>query len=129
MTVVAPLSTRTNQPTETVMKTLHILAALAVTLSGTLGASAVSAQAPASAERVIVSYADLDLASQGGVATLNRRILTAVQAACGTPSDSDPRGKNAIQSCRHRTFDQASSQASRAIALARRDGPTVLAGR
>lgn len=111
------------------MKTLHILAALAVTLSGTLGASAVSAQAPASGERVVVGYADLDLASQSGVRTLNRRILTAVQAACGTPSDSDPHGKNAISECRHRNFDQAMSQARGVIALARRDGPTVLAGR
>ena len=111
------------------MKILHIAAALAVTLTGTLAASPSAALAPASPERVIVSYADLDLSSQSGVATLNRRILTAVQAACGTPSDSDPHGKNVIDECRHRTFSEAVSQARGAIALARGDRPAVLAGR
>lgn len=111
------------------MKNLVILAAFAATLAGSLATSPVAAQAPASAERVVVSYADLDLSSQAGVARLNRRILTAVQAACGTESDSDPHGKNLIHECRSRTFDQAASQARRAIALASRDGPTVFAGR
>jgi UrcA family protein len=111
------------------MKSFVILAVFAATLSGSLATSPASAQSPASGGRVVVSYADLDLASQAGVARLNRRILTAVQAACGTESDSDPHGKNLIQACRHRNFDQASSQARRAIALARDDGPTLLAGR
>ena len=111
------------------MKILHIASALAVSLAATLAASPAIAQAAASPERVVVSYSDLDLSSQAGVATLNRRILTAVQAACGTPSDADLHGKNAINECRHRTFSEAVSQARGAIALARRDGPTVLAGR
>jgi UrcA family protein len=112
------------------MKTFPIIAALAATLSAaTLISSPAAAQAPVPGERVVVAYGDLDLTSQSGVARLNRRILTAVQAACGTPSDSDPHGKIAINQCRHRTFDQASSQARRAIALASRTVPTVLAGR
>ena len=111
------------------MKILHLAAALAATLTATLAASPSIAQAPASPERVVVSYADLDLSSQAGVATLNRRILTAVQAACGPESDADPHGKNVIRECRHRAFDQAVSQTRGAIALARGDGPAVLAGR
>jgi UrcA family protein len=111
------------------MKTLNLFAALAVTLSGTLAAAPATAQAPASAEQVVVRYADLDLSSQAGVARLNRRILTAVQAACGPESDADPQGKKLIQACRHRSFDQAVAQARHAIALANRDGPTVFAGR
>ena len=107
------------------MKILHIAAALAATLTATPSI----AQAPASPERVVVSYADLDLSSPAGIATLNRRILSAVQAACGPESDSDPHGKNLVRQCRHRSFDQAVSQARGAISLARRDGPTVLAGR
>jgi UrcA family protein len=126
---IAPLSTRTIEDRETVMKTPHILLVLAATLTTTLGASGATAQAPATGERLVVSYADLDLGSRAGVRTLNRRILTAVQTACGTMSDSDPHGKNLITECRHRTFDQASSQVRQAIALARRDGPTVFAGR
>ena len=112
------------------MKTLHIIAALAATLSAaSISTSPAAAQAPASGERLVVAYSDLDLTSRSGVARLNRRILTAVQAACGTPSDSDAHGKIAINQCRHRTFDQASSQAQRAIALASQAAPTVLAGR
>jgi len=112
------------------MKILHIAAALAATLTtATLAASPSIAQAPASPERVVVSYADLDLSSQAGVAQLNRRILTAVQAACGPESDADPHGKNLIRECRHRNFAEAVSQARGAIALARGNGPAVLAGR
>jgi len=112
------------------MKILHIAAALAATLTtATLAASPSIAQAPASPERLVVSYADLDLSSRTGVATLNRRILTAVQTACGTPSDADPHGKNVINDCRHRTYSEAISQARGAIALARGNGPAVLAGR
>ena len=109
------------------MKILHIAAAFAATLSASLATPA-AAQAPASAQ-LTISYADLDLASRSGVATLNRRILTAVRDACGPESPSDPRGTNLIRACRYRTLDQASSQVRRAVALARRDGPTVLAGR
>ena len=112
------------------MKILHIAAALAATLTAaTLAASPSIAQAPASPERVVVSYADLDLSSPAGVATLNRRILSAVQAACGPESDSDPRGKNLARQCRHRSFDEAVSQVRGAIALARGEGPAVFAGR
>jgi UrcA family protein len=114
---------------ETVMKLLHIAAALAAALSGTIGATPAAAQPPVAAERQVVGYADLDLSSRAGVATLNRRILTAVQAACGPTSDADPHGKNAVHECRGRTFHEAISQARHAIALARQDGPTVLAAR
>ena len=110
------------------MKILHIAAAFAATLSASLATPA-AAQAPAASAQLTISYADLDLASRSGVATLNRRILTAVQDACGPESPSDPRGTNLIRACRHRTLDQASSQVRRAVALARSDAPTVLAGR
>ena len=111
------------------MKILHIAAALAVTLTGTLAANPAAAQAPAAAERIVVAHADLDLSTRSGVATLNRRILTAVQAACGPESDSDLHGRNLAELCRQRSFDQAAAQARRAIASANQDGPAVLAGR
>jgi len=111
------------------MKILHILAAAGAASAATLAASPASAQLPAASEQVIVRYSDLDLSSQAGQARLNRRILTAVQIACGPESDSDPHGKNLIRECRHRTFDQAASQAHGAIAQARGQGPSVLAGR
>lgn len=109
------------------MKTLFILSAVAASLTASIASSPAAAQAPAAGERVIVSYADLDLNSQSGVRTLNRRILSAVQAACGTASDADLRGTNAINECRSTTFAQASSQVRGAIALASRNGSTVIA--
>ena len=111
------------------MKTLSIVAALAASLTATLAISPVAAQAPASPDRVIVRYADLDLSSRAGMAALNRRVLTAVEEACGTISDSDLHGKNLAIACRHRTFGEAMAQARGAIALANRQGPSVLAGR
>lgn len=109
------------------MKTIFILSALAASLTASIGASPAAAQAPASGDRVIVSYADLDLSSQAGVRTLNRRILSAVQTACGTASDADLRGTNAVNECRTATFEQATSQVRSAIALASRNGSIVIA--
>ena len=111
------------------MKILHILAAAAAVSAATLAASPVAAQSPASGEQVIVRYSDLDLSSQAGQARLNRRILTAVQTACGPTTDSDPHGKNVAADCRHRTFAEATSQVRQAIALASRGGTITLAGR
>ena len=111
------------------MKILHILAAAAAASAATLAASPASAQQPASSEQVTVRYSDLDLSSQAGQAQLNRRILTAVQIACGPTSDSDPHGKNVAAECRHRTYAEATSQVRQAIALAGRGSPIVLAGR
>ncbi len=109
------------------MKTIFILSALAASLTASIAASPAAAQAPASGERVVVSYADLDLSSQSGVRALNRRILSAVQTACGTASDADLHGKNAVNECRTTTFEQASSQVRGAIALASRTGSIVIA--
>jgi UrcA family protein len=111
------------------MKTFTILAALAAILSAPLAAAPAAAQAPISAERIVVSYADLDLASPAGIATLNRRILTAVQIACGPTSDADLHGANLAHQCRSRNFQQAAAQTRRAIASAQQGGAIVLAGR
>ena len=77
----------------------------------------------------MVRYADLDLSTRAGAATLDRRIRTAAEAACGPTSDSDLHGKNQVHECRGRNIEEARAQARRAIALANRDGPAVLAGR
>src|SRR4051812_44613702 len=99
---------------ETVMKILHIAAALAASLSVALVASPATAQVPTPGERISISYADLDLTSHSGVAALNRRIRTAAEAACGPTSDADPHGRNLVQECRVRAIQTASSQAGRA---------------
>ncbi|HEY0411732.1 MAG TPA: UrcA family protein [Allosphingosinicella sp.] len=82
------------------MKTMLPLAAFAAVLAATPA----FAQAPSAAARPqIVHYADLDLASDAGRHRLDRRLQLAVEAACGTASDVDLRGKNLVQRCRTAT--------------------------
>jgi UrcA family protein len=109
------------------MKTLFILSALAASLTASIATSPAAAQAPAAGDRLIVSYSDLDLSSRAGVRTLNRRILTAVQTACGSASDIDLRGRNSVNECRSATYAQANAQVRDAIALASRNGSTMVA--
>ena len=111
------------------MKTLSLIAAFAASLTAVLASAPLSAQAPSGPERVVVRTADLDLSSRAGTATLNRRVLTAVQEVCGPSSDADVHGRNLVIACRHQAFGEAMSQAHSAIALANRQGPAVLAGR
>jgi len=103
------------------MKTLLTLAAAASTIAffATPGAT----QAPISAGgQLVVSYADLDLNSEAGARTLDRRIRTAVQQACGPVSDFDPAGKNRARDCQEQTL--AAARAQRDIALAAAAAPS-----
>ena len=96
------------------MKKILILAAAALGLS----ASPAFAQAPAGSPQIVVSYSDLDLSSKRGQRTLDRRLRTAVQSACGPTSDADPAGKNDVMQCRAETLAEA--RAARDVALASR---------
>ena len=100
------------------MKTLLTLAAAAAASI----ASPAAAQSPIPVDgHLVVSYADLDLTTEAGVRTLDRRILTAVQQACGATSEFDPAGKNRIRECRAETLAQARAQ--RDVAIAAASGP------
>jgi UrcA family protein len=103
------------------MKTLLTLAAFAATLT----AAPAFAQPPVSTE--IVRTADLDLRSPVGVATLDRRIQAAVQAASGETSDADVHGKNVASRCRAETLAAVAEQRAQAITLARRSTGTIYA--
>ena len=97
------------------MKTLLTFAAAAAALIATPA----TAQTPISAGgQLVVSYADLDLSSEAGVRTLDRRIRTAVQQACGPVSDFDPAGKNRARDCQEQTLAAARAQRDVAIAAA-----------
>ena len=76
----------------------------------------------------VVSFADLDLASEAGQSKLDRRIRAAAKEVCGTASDADVEGKNDIRDCRADTYSQASRQVAVAIASAQKS-QTVLASR
>ena len=105
------------------MKSLLTLAAVA---AAALATPAV-AQSAVDAGQVRVGYADLDLTSRAGVRTLDRRIRTAVETACGPISSFDPRGKNIVLECRADTLAEARSQRDVAIAAVSGATPVQLA--
>jgi UrcA family protein len=91
-------------------------------------AAAIAATPAAADQGRRVSYADLDLTSESGIATLDARIDRAVRQICGSASPSDLRGRHYVQRCRTET--RASVQARRSDALAQaRDRSIQLASR
>ena len=105
------------------MKTLLSFAALvAASIATPALAQDVSGQRSFS-----VRHADLNLASEAGVRTLDRRIHNAVSAACGTPSSADPKGRQKVEDCREQAKASAAAQRSSLIAAARQPSSTRLA--
>lgn len=94
------------------MKTILTLALAAVAFA----ASPALAQDAAAPGRLVVSYADLDLSTARGAATLDRRIRNAVQTACGPTSAADLQGTNRVYQCRADTLALARAQRDTAIA-------------
>ena len=99
------------------MKKLLILAALA---TASFGQPAFAQTAPAN-PTVVVQHKDLDLRTERGARTLDRRIWRAVVEVCGTPSDFDLEGKNDVRECRRDTRLIASKQADLVVAGVSRD--------
>ncbi|MGY4397071.1 UrcA family protein [Sphingomonas sp. UYAg733] len=94
------------------MKMLFTLVALA----------AATIVAPVSAQETVpgnlpyrVSHADLDLRTDAGVRSLDRRIDHVVGKACGWASDFDLAGQNEIRRCRKQAVAAAAAQRNRAI--------------
>lgn len=84
------------------MKAIHIVIASALITSAAIKAAPALA-APVTAQGdVAVSYvqtADLDLQSDAGRRQLDRRLVIAARDVCGTASDADLEGKNAVRQC------------------------------
>lgn len=98
------------------MTKLMILAALATV---TLGQPAFAQTAPAN-PAVAVQHRDLDLRTEAGTKSLDRRIWRAVVAVCGSAPDFDLKGKNDVRQCRRDTLRVASAEADLVIAGATR---------
>jgi UrcA family protein len=107
------------------MKTLTTVAALIV--AGFAAASASTSARAADSRPIAVSYADLDLATAKGRAILDRRLLHAARAACGTPSPADLRGRIKLDACVAEVRAAASPRLEAAIALAGRQSESVVA--
>lgn len=101
------------------MSKLPILAALTAAF---LAQPATAQPAPAP-RTAIVAHADLNLATEKGARTLDRRIWRAVVAVCGTAPDYDLEGKNDVRECRRDTRALASAEAQQVIAEAARTRP------
>ena len=104
------------------MKTILTLAAAAVAFA----ASPALAQDPGPS-RLTVSYADLDLSTARGAATLDRRIRNAVQTACGPTSAADLQGSNRVYQCRADTLALARAQRDTAVAALSGGSPIQIA--
>ena len=75
----------------------------------------------------IVRTADLDLSQSDGQRELERRIAQAARDVCGTASNVDVEGKNAIRQCRAETIAQASAQREQLLAAVRSGAPILVA--
>lgn len=110
------------------MKTLSPCAVLAAAIvAASLAAAPAFAQA--GERRIAVGYADLDLATAEGRAALDLRVLHAARTACGTPSPADPRGLGRLEACIAEIRAGAAARIEAAVALARRQARSTLAGR
>ena len=83
--------------------------------AATLLPAGLARSAAASGPAQVVASADLDLASQGGVRRLDRRIAAAAADLCGPMSDADPAGKDAVRRCRRDAVQSAAAMRARAI--------------
>lgn len=99
------------------MQKLLILAALAATSAVQ---PALAQPAPLANPSVTVQHRDLDLSTEAGAKSLDRRIWRAVVEVCGTAPDYDLQGKNDVRQCRADTRQLASEQAEQVIADAAR---------
>ena len=106
------------------MKTLLSLAIAAVAFTA---APAIAQSAPSG--QLAVSYADLDLRTDAGMRTLDRRIRSAVEQACGPISSADPAGTNDVLACRTETLASSRAQRDRLIAAANGNAQVQLASR
>jgi UrcA family protein len=98
-----------------------------------LAAAALIKAVPAFAEQalaqniIIVHTNDLDLSSAKGRAALDHRLVNAAKLVCGTASDFDLAGNNAVRACRIDILARARATSEQ---LASREGPILLsAGR
>jgi UrcA family protein len=96
-------------------------------------AAAALAAAPAAAEnsaydlaKVQVFYGDLNLASDAGRGTLDRRIRSAARSICGTEASRGPAGLNAIKACQNQAIASASGQVEQALASLKGSGSGIM---
>jgi len=112
------------------MKNPYAIAlASALITAGAIRAAPALAE-PASGEfQTYVSYvktADLDLSSDGGQRTLDRRVAQAAREVCGIPSDVDLVGQNKARECRVEAVAKATGECDALLAAAKRGAAVAI---
>lgn len=108
------------------MKTLTTLTLMFSAFAAT---PALAQAAPSAEDRIVVRTADLDLGSATGKRTLDHRIAIAIVEACGSASNVDLEGRNAVRACRVEARAQAAAERDRLVVLANRGTDVILAAR
>lgn len=104
------------------MKTIKLAAAL---LAAALSIPAASSGPPNAEEHSqTVGFADLDLTTQRGVATFDRRIANAVRTVCGWEDPRDLAIQRAVRECRNQAF-AGIADAREAVILAAQRGQSI----
>ena len=102
---------------------LYALFSALITAAFITGAPAFGQTPPASEARTHVSLvptADLDLRTADGERRLHQRVARAAREVCGTASDADVQGKNAVRQCRGEAMARAFEQRDELLAAAER---------
>ena len=93
-----------------------------VAVIAALAATGLAAPATAEEQSVVVSYADLNVASPAGAQALDRRIAAAVEKVCIKPELRDLKGMTAWEECKAAALTDAMEQLS---TLAPTDNPAL----
>ena len=105
-------------------QTLKIIAVSALATAAVIKAAPALSE-PVSFQNVsIVRTSDLDLSTSSGRAKLDHRLVNAAYEVCGSASDADLAGKNAVRACR---ADVLASARARSQQLAAHAGPILVA--
>ena len=96
---------------------IYIALASALITTAAIKAAPAIAQEPANGINVsVVRTADLDLGSADGQRKLEQRLAQAAREVCGSASDFDIEGKNAVRECRDETIAKAKAQRDSLVA-------------
>ena len=96
------------------------VAAVAAALASTAFAVAPAAAASPYERSTTVSYADLNLSSPAGQATLDRRIKRAAEQVCGSEHDLSLKVRQVARECQSEVIAGAKAQSGALLALAAR---------
>ena len=102
-----------------------------IALGAFLATAAVIKAAPSIAEPAqpqnisVVRTADLNLSTEAGRRALDQRLMIAAREVCGTASDVDLAGKNAVRACRKDVLTDARTKSEQLAS--RGNGPILIA--